>query len=126
MEKIRVDFNRRNGNGELITSMRRSTGELEPGDLVLAYQPGEEDMDSTGEVVAVEDDGRVVIALLEDISFNLHSSAGGFWVVRQQANAPAVATPSGIPTASSGASHSSSGTPALDTTSHRDRELVLR
>lgn len=116
MEKIRVDFNRRNGNGDLITSVHRASGTVAPGDVVLVYQPGEPDMDSTGEVVEVEPSGRAVVAILPETSFEPPSFGVGFWVVKQHAFAPAISLPASDST-------TSTATPASDT--QRDRELVL-
>ena len=116
MEKIRVDFNRRNGRGELITSVKRASGPISQSDLVHAFQPGEPDMDSTGEVVEVGQDGRVVIALLADSSYEPKSHGGVFWVVKQHTSNPAMSLPAHRPATS---------TLIPEPGPQRDRELAL-
>ena len=57
--RIRVDFNRRSGDGNVIASLRRASGRITIGDVVIATQPGE-DMEHFARVVAIDETtGRV-------------------------------------------------------------------
>lgn len=78
MVKIRVDFNRRNGDGHLVTSVRRASGPVVSGDLVVAFQPGEEETESSAEVVSVATDGRLVLALLPQKAYSFEDHIE-FW-----------------------------------------------
>lgn len=60
MNKIRVDFNRRAKNGQVIGSSRMADGTLSVGDRVEAVQP-EEDMSFEATVAAIDDRGRVFL-----------------------------------------------------------------
>ena len=58
--RIRVDFNRRNGDG-LVLASHRSLGNavVVPGDRVIVFQPGE-NMEHFAQVISVDDDsGRI-------------------------------------------------------------------
>lgn len=91
MEKIRVDFNRMNGEGEIVSSANRASGRIEVGDVVLAYQPGEPDMDSEVVVTSLSDDNRVTLAFV----FQPKPSGAPFWFVRQEFYGSASSQPIG-------------------------------
>lgn len=63
MTKIRVDFNRRAKNGQVIGSARRADGDLAVGDRVQAEQP-EDDMAFDAIVAAIDERGRVFLDML--------------------------------------------------------------
>jgi hypothetical protein len=59
--RIRVDFNRLTGGGNVIGSIRRATGAIAVGDVVVAVQPGE-DMERFARVLSIdESSGRVTL-----------------------------------------------------------------
>ncbi|GAA1122904.1 hypothetical protein GCM10009643_01760 [Microbacterium aurantiacum] len=61
--RIRVDFNSRASGGLVRSSLRRAENPIREGDMVVAYQPGE-DMEHFGKVVDVDPvTGRVAIAV---------------------------------------------------------------
>jgi hypothetical protein len=60
MRAIRVDFNRRDGEGRVLTSVARAQGNV--GDLVLIYQAGEPEQ-YYGSIDQIDGNGRVRIAI---------------------------------------------------------------
>lgn len=63
MKKIRVDFNRRGRDGQVVASARRADSELIVGDRVEAAQP-EEGLSYEGIVTEIDDRGRVFLRML--------------------------------------------------------------
>lgn len=61
--RIRVDFNRRTGDGSVTGSLRRATGTIHIGDVVIATQPGE-DIEHFARVTSIDNEtGRVTLAV---------------------------------------------------------------